>query len=326
MTQTNTPGGWPDYQPGASGGNEFGLGSTTRKKHRPTDAGREVGEFLEGVIDGTIEAVELPWPCLSGLTQALMPQTVTVLCGAPGASKSFLVLQLLHDLHRRGVPVAYFALEGERRDVAIRLLAQLEGEANFTSLAWCRANPERVRAAMAIHRDALSEFGERVTVAPDAVNYDGLLAWMRERLAGGARVLCLDPVTAASPEREPWIADQWFIGEARRLLAGSGASLLVVTHPKNGSKGAPGLETLAGGAAWSRLSDSVLWLERPDEPERVGVASPLGGVQTVEANRYVKIFKARNGRGAGLTVAFAFSPRTLTMGELGIVRKGEGED
>jgi hypothetical protein len=326
MTQTNTPGGWSDYQPGATGLNEFGLGSTSRNKHRPPDAGREVGEFLEGVIDGTIEAVELPWPCLSGLTQALMPQTVTVLCGAPGASKSFMVLQLLHDLHRRGVPVAYFAMEGERRDVAIRLLAQLEGEANVTSLAWCRANPERVRASMAIHRDALSEFGERVTVAPDAVNYDGLLAWMRERLARGARVLCIDPVTAASPEREPWAADQWFMGEARRLLADTGASLIVVTHPKKGGVVLPGMDALAGGAAWSRFSDTVLWLDRPDEPERVGVAVPLGGVQTVESNRSVRICKARNGRGAGLTVAFAFSPRTLTLDELGIVREGEGED
>jgi hypothetical protein len=310
MTQANTPGGWCDYQPGP-------------------DAAQELTAFLEGVIDGTIEAVQLPWPCLSRLTQMLMPQTVTVLCGEGGASKSLTVLQLLYGFHHRGVPVAYFALEGKRREVIGRLLAQLDGEAKLANLEWCKANPARVRSALARHGPALASFGERVTVAPNAVNYDAVLAWMREQLARGARVVCVDPITMASPEREPWAADQWFIGEAKRLLEPTGASLIVVTHPKKGGALVPGMDGIAGGAAWARFSDSVLWLRRmskTDEPVSVCVASPLGGVQSVESNREMQIHKARNGRGAGLMLAFAFSPQTFLMTELGIVRKGEGED
>jgi hypothetical protein len=305
--------------------NPFGLGTDSIAKHLPPpDAGEELCTLIEQVISGDAEAVSLPWARLSRLTQALLPGTVTVLCGAPGASKTFAVLQLLHNIYRRGIGVAYFALEGPRQDYALRLLAQLSSCSEMTDREWIKANPTRARVIQAEHREAVADFGSMVYTSPnDPVDFDALLGWIRERCAEGARVLCIDPITAASPEREPWIADQAFLTEARKLIAPAGASLVCVTHPKKGTNAAVGLDTLAGGAAWSRFSDCVLWLERPDEPEEVRVAQDFGGVAVQAANRLVHIPKARNARGAGLTLAFNFSPDSLTLKELGIVRRGD---
>jgi hypothetical protein len=305
--------------------NEFGLGSTSQKKHRPTDAGREVGEFLAGVIDGSIESIRVPcWPVISRQTHLFLPGNVSVLCGDPGTSKSFFVLQAMHALHRAGVGVWYYALEGSRKDHAMRLLAQISGEPGMVDTDWLKANPATSQKIIDTYRDGLSEFGERVDTSPnDPVDYDRLIRWTEERCLAGARVLCIDPVTAASPDREPWIADQRFVTAVRKVLDKHGASMLVVTHPKNGSKGAPGLETLAGGAAWSRFTDSVLWLTRHEDDHTVQIRNPFGGTDTVQANRTILVCKARHARGAGYRMGYWFDPRSLTFKELGITAKAE---
>ncbi len=305
--------------------NQFGLGNESINENLPPpDAGDEVADLIERVIGGTEQAVALPWTRLSRMTQALLPGTVTVFCGGPGASKTFAMIQLLYEFHHRGVPVAYYALEGQRRDYALRLLAQLSSCSEMTDRDWIRANPERARAIQAEHRDKVADFGSRVSTSPsDPVDFDALLGWLRERCAEGARVLCIDPITAASPDREPWIADQRFLTQARKIIAPAGASLVCVTHPKKGTNGAVGLETLAGGAAWPRFADCVLWLERPEEPEEVRIAQDFGGVTIQAANRLIHIPKARNARGGGLTIAFNFSHESLTLEELGVVRRGE---
>lgn len=305
--------------------NEFGLGSTTRDKFRPSDAGREAGEFLDGVIDGRIESVRVPcWPALSRSVHPFLPGNLSVLCGDPGTSKSFFVLQAMHALHMAGVGVWYYALEGSRKDHAMRLLAQLSGEPGMADTEWLKANPATSQKILTVYRDGLSAFGERVDTSPnDPVGYDRLIRWADERCMAGARVLCIDPVTAASPDKEPWIADQKFVTAVRKVLDKHGASMMVVTHPKNGSKGAPGLETLAGGAAWSRFTDSVLWLTRHEDDNTVQIRNPFGGCDTVKANRTILVCKARHARGAGFRLGYWFDPRSLTFKELGVTAKAE---
>jgi KaiC/GvpD/RAD55 family RecA-like ATPase len=308
--------------------NPFGLGQASIKQHRPADAGREAGEWLEGVIDGRIESIRIPcWPSLSRSVHPFLPGNLSVLCGDPGTSKSFFVLQAMHALHLAGVGVWYYALEGSRKDHAMRLLAQISGQPGMADTDWLKANPSTAQQIIDANRDALSEFGERVDTSPnDPVDHDRLLRWTEERCIAGARVLCIDPVTAASAEREPWVADQKFVTAVRKVLDKHGASMMVVTHPKNGSKGVPGMETLAGGAAWSRFTDSVLWLTRHEDDNAVQVRNPFGGCDTVMANRTIFVCKARHARGAGYRLGYWFDPKSLTFKELGVVTKATKQE
>jgi len=48
-----------------------------------------VASYIEGMIDGSISAIEWPWPLLHKFSQALLPGTVTILCGRREVVKAF---------------------------------------------------------------------------------------------------------------------------------------------------------------------------------------------------------------------------------------------
>src|SRR5262249_31983667 len=148
-----------------------------------------------------------------------------------------------------------------------------------------------------------------------------LLAWVRQQAEAGCRIICVDPVTALEASEKPWIDDLKFVMEAKAIAARHGCSLVLVTHPRiRRSKGGSPLDDLAGGAAYVRFAQTVLWVNaypqgktfRWKEPMRIGKG---------EANRSVKIAKARNGAGGGLEVVFRFDGSTLRFSEVGVVTK-----
>ncbi|MHC4206331.1 MAG: hypothetical protein ACYSTT_16895, partial [Planctomycetota bacterium] len=59
-------------------------------KAKPRGIAAGVSELIEDTISGRREAIRWPWSCVGGLTKALLPGTVTIICGNVGASKSFM--------------------------------------------------------------------------------------------------------------------------------------------------------------------------------------------------------------------------------------------
>ena len=47
------------------------------------------------IADGKLRKVPWPWSSLTQLCPSLLPGTVTIIAGAPGSSKSFMMLQCL---------------------------------------------------------------------------------------------------------------------------------------------------------------------------------------------------------------------------------------
>ena len=70
-------------------------------------AGQLAGE-IESIIAGKTATVPLRWRLTSALTNALKPGTVTMLCGNPGASKSFMLLEQFASWHDAGYQAAIF--------------------------------------------------------------------------------------------------------------------------------------------------------------------------------------------------------------------------
>lgn len=283
------------------------------------DVARSLSDHVEGVIDGSIRTLPMPWTSLARITKALLPGSITILCGDPGSTKSLMTVELFWNLHKAGERVALFMLEGDKKFHASRLLAQLSGESNITNTDWVRANPARAREIHHRHSDQLRDFGHRMWASPnDSVSQDSLLKWIDENSAAGCKLLGIDPVTAASPDREPWLADQRFVTQAKKRLDAHGSTMWCVTHPRKGVKGMGGWDDLAGGAAWARFTDTVLWLERPPEAETVMVATQFGR-QAVDINRRVRACKARNGIGCGMRVGMWFDSNTLKLEERGVI-------
>lgn len=282
------------------------------------DPAEEVRQHYAGVISGAIVAVPSPWNMLTRYTYCLMPGTITVLCGSPGCGKSLMGLQWAAWLLSSGYTAAMLQLENDRKYHVRRRLVQLCGDENLVDLEWVKANPDKVEYYQMIHEAALNEIGNVITDSPrKMVNHDAVMKWMEEQ-AAFARVVFVDPITAVAMEDKPWIVDQKFITDAKRLAMDKGISIVLITHPKKGkAPGAPSMDDLAGGSAFQRFVDTVMWL-RNDGPEDVNVATPFGTKEATITRRML-LCKTRDGKGAGLDIGFEFEPKSLTFREVGLI-------
>ncbi|MBN8524453.1 MAG: AAA family ATPase [Planctomycetes bacterium] len=278
---------------------------------------------IEQAIAGQLVAVPWPWPSVSGLTQALLPGAVTLLVGSPGATKSFWILQAALWWRSEGWRVAMYELEEDAAFWLARALALAAGIGSFTDPAWIAANAERARGLLADHRQALDDLAACITCAPpQGIDLRGLGDWIDNQAKSGARVICADPITAASVgDGKPWLAAESFMLRAKRAAVKHGASLVLTSHGRKQSgpaKGPPDLDSLAGGAAYARFASTVLWLEAM-EAESVPVVTADGSAVVASCNRRLRVLKARSGRGTGLAIGLHFDGSTLRTAEAGII-------
>jgi hypothetical protein len=282
-------------------------------------------QVLDDTISGKRQALLMPWVKLSELTLALLPGMVSIIAGAPGALKSFWLLQLLAFLYEGGVKVACYELEHDRTYHLNRLLAQRCGESNLLNPVWIRDNPGEVYALFEKHKTFLEGFGRYMWDAADKeMTLKSLAEWVKQRAEAGNRVIVLDPITIVERTQEPWIEDQRFLLSCKAAIRRYGASLIFATHPKKGNKGAMGLDDLAGGAAYQRFSQSIIWLDKFAEPKVVTIKGDCGRFVT-EVNLSLHILKASNARGHGLRLGFVFNPATLQFAEQGLIITQKGE-
>ncbi len=287
----------------------------------PLGVSSELADVLEQTITGQRTAIPWPWAEVSRLSKALLPGTVTLICGDAGSGKSFLLLQAAAHWHQQGVPIAVYELEEDRAYHLNRALAQADENSNLLDDDWVRANPEEARRVFERHKGFLDGFGRTIWAArEEQVALDELAEWAEALAKSGCRVICIDPVTAAAQSREPWVADAAFLARVKTITRETNTSVILVTHPKKGRKNALGLDELAGGAAYARFSQCILWLQRHDVPKEVIVRRSFGDA-AVTVNRSLHIVKSRNGFGGGLSLGFDFDGGNLLFAEQGVIRK-----
>lgn len=283
------------------------------------DPADEVRDRIDRTISGELRTIGSPWPNLSNLTQCLQPKTVTMLCGEPGSAKSLLLLQWCAWIIDHGETVSLLALECDRQFHLFRRLVQLSGVTELLDHEWVKKNGDAAAKLQIIHADALNTLGVRISEAPKMnVTYEAAIKWIA-REAKHSRVLAIDPITALTPGDKPWLNDHKFTTEVSTIMKDTGSSLICVTHPgKQREKGAPSMKDLAGGAAYERFTDTILWI-RNDGIEEVEVYGAFGNRETQTCNRQIRMCKTRNGRGAGFHMAMDFDKKSLTFRELGVI-------
>lgn len=292
---------------------------------RPLGAAKELEDRIHAMAEGRWVNLRWPWPYLTEQAQALLPGTVTALCGDPGGGKSYFALEAFVHWHLMGEKVALFMLEDDRTYHLHRVLAQLEGNANLTDANWVQQHPEEATQSFSNQRDLLNTFGRVLYDAPDSqITLTDCADWFETQCQQGVTISGLDPVTAAMASDKPWIEDQKFIFRVKAIAKRYNARLLYNIHPRVGNtKTGPSLSRLAGGAAYARFSHSVLWLTRHDNPVTTLVFSKEQGTRQVSYERGLKIAKARNGKGTGSELALHLNSGTLRMEEYGIVMARE---
>lgn len=279
----------------------------------------DVAGLIEDTITGKRKAIDWPWKRFGAMTNALLPGTVTLICGDPGSTKSFFLIEALAYWHQIGLKVACYELEEDRKYHLLRALAQLTGNSKVLDCDWVKDNPEAAREAVQAQIDTLNGLGRCIWESPTADCTLVLLAeWVEKMAKAGCRVIAIDPVTAAEPDDKPWIADSKFITRVKKAVSESGSSLILITHPKKGRKGNVSLDELAGSAKYARASQTIVWIEYLAEYQEYSVKGDLGPFD-VEVNRTVFLAKTRNGKGQGHEIAYRFSGESLKFAEQGIV-------
>jgi KaiC/GvpD/RAD55 family RecA-like ATPase len=309
-------------QPNGGGLTGVVFGQPAGDIRRPSGGGSaadELERFVNDVVAGRILVVPFPWQTLSRLTQALLPGSVTVICGDPGVGKTFFVMDCLRFWVNHGHDAAAFFLEKDRKFYTRRLLAQEEGMAKYLDLEWLKAHGGEAAAAMKRHRAIIDTVGDRMTLegAGRRATIGSLCQWVETELRNGRRILIIDPITAADAGADRWRTDDGFMTETQKLLSRYGASLVLVTHPRKGNVTQKSGHDIGGGAAYFRFSDTTLWLTKLKSPKRVRVVGPFG-IAHLEASTFVQIHKVREGPGMGCEVAFSFGDG-LHFAEQGVV-------
>jgi RecA-family ATPase len=280
---------------------------------------------MDAIMAGQRRVIPTSWPILNRCSRALMPGKVTCISGDGGAGKTLFLSQCLVDWHQSiGIKACVYHLEDDRNYHLQRIHAQLAMESRITDHEWIEANPEWMKASIGRWGSDLAALGATIFESPDdQVNMEMMGLWVEARAKDGFDVIIIDPVTAIEAEGRPWITDLRFITKCKVVCRRYGCRVILVTHPRTGTKqGKATHNDMAGGAAYPRFAHTVLWVERNDAENEFAV--DCGGLlQYLRPNRVLFISKARNGPGAGKRIAFNFSNAALRYEEIGIIEKGQ---
>lgn len=277
-----------------------------------------LSERIDKIAGGEFYAVPfLQKPLLSDQAKALMPGTVTTICGDPGAGKSFFVLE---DAWRWCLElkesVKLLMLEDDDAFHQGRALAQMCGAASVTDVDFVAGNGDWVKNVFATYQEALESFARNLeTTNSQQWTLDEIAAWVKNHAENGVRVIIVDPITAAKVSDKPWIDDQRFLFQVKNVLENTGASLILTTHPRLGQAGKPSLSGMAGGSSYPRFSQCVLWLKNFDTVQR----STVFGRPEAAHKQTIEIRKARNGKGQGAHIAVNLNFQNLCFDEIGVI-------
>jgi KaiC/GvpD/RAD55 family RecA-like ATPase len=275
------------------------------------------------IIAGVWYSLGFGFPALDKLSKALLPQNVCILAGRPGSIKSFFVLRVLLHWFREGVRFAYLGLEEDRTFVNWRLVAMLEGNGSLLDDEWVKDHPREARAAYERHRETLNRMNRSIWERPgEAVTLEHVTEWVRSRAREDYRVIVVDPVTVCRPAAKPWIADHTFVCAAEHVLSTCNSSLLLVNHCTKGAQ-LLDMDSVAGGAAYQRLSQSILLLERHKPPKKLTMMRPDMDMGRFECdiNETIHICKSRKGKGQGMSIGFTINWEALDFAEQGVIVK-----
>ena len=295
----------------------------------PMGPASEVSALIADAIAGRRFVVPWPWPTMGKLSRALAPATVTLLVASAGATKSIVLIEAAQHWHDNGHRPAVLELEDGRAFHLRRALAQRAGIADLTDDDWCREHAETAAEADRRHAAYLDAFGRCIHELPGDTQptLTAIGDWIEAQALGGKRVIVVDPISIAEQTHEQYRADQAFTARVKRIAEQAGCSIVLVMHPRKGAQGSQTIDDIAGGAAYGRLAQTAIWLEHWPEAKHVTVRDGRMGLNVeTEANRVVRIVKARNGRGQGMRVAFHFDPDTLRLHERGVLIKRGGDE
>lgn len=286
--------------------------------------GSQVKNRFSDIISGKWHSIPWPWKRLSEYSKSLFPGTITMLCGEPSATKSLFLVQAAEWWNRMDVKVAMLELELGKATHLQRTMAMLAGNWDVLDDVWGKANPDALMALYAKHKAQLDAF-EPCVFEPTSksITYPHTLKWIEERCIAGAEIIVVDPVTAIDAGESSYAADRKFVSNVSEMISDYHARLILVTHPRGGTKGRMGLDDIAGARAFTRHTQCVLIISRV-HPAKEFICRTEMGQGNMECNRRLQIAKATYGKGTGCGIGLHLG-HDVQFVEQGVIMKKASE-
>ena len=151
------------------------------------------------------------------------------------------------------------------------------------------------------------------------ITLDELAVWVEQQASSGVRVICIDPVTFADKGADPvWVADKKFLYSVKSVVEKYQCSLLLVTHPKQGMSKTFNMDSMAGGAAFQQVTQTIIWIESLKEPKSMMCMTPCGRMNVQCDGRFM-MMKTRNSTGFRKTIGFRWVGSELAWSEQGLI-------
>lgn len=233
---------------------------------------------------------------------------------------TFWILENLWMWVQDGVQVSANFLEEDMTFYQQRALAQMAGEARVLRADWVAENPAYVARLEEKYRDEIEDLSRvMICSGSEQRTVKQVSEWVAARAAAGDRIIIVDPVTAAHSET-PAKDDLALMMAVKKAAEQYMCSVILVTHPRVGKAGKPGLDGMAGGAAYPRFAQTVLWLRHYEQPQE---GSTYGDYKLtpIDYTRAIEIWKARDGAAASGNRCIAVELRTdnVRFAEMGVV-------
>jgi len=292
-------------------------------KAKDTGGFSALSRRVESMISGAFTSLKTDFAILDKIAP-ILPGSVTCICSTPGASKSLWLLQLIIRWILSGIKSAVYELEKDVEFHLLRVLAQRAENSNFTDTGWVAGNPDIIRGAMDEHRDVIDTASKAITVSPlKAPTQDELAGWVKSKAETGHRIIAIDPVSLAVRNGEPYEADNKFMSQLLTIARDYHCFIILICHPVKSTVSFPDMNSIAGGAIYSRAADNIFWLENhTDKESEIRTAC---GTVPAEHNRTVWVLKSRDGCGTGAKIAYQFEKDSLTLSETGLIKIEKGK-
>ena len=287
---------------------------------RPTLAAG-VRQNTEDIISGKLADSPLPFSQLLTLARPTAPGIVTILAGIGGSIKTWLFLLWAMTWFDQDISFAYLGLEEDRTYSLERIQAIRNRNIELLDPVWVKAHPDEKRAADDQQEAYLHAIGQSLFDAPnEAMTLAEVVEWVRRRAAERRRLIVVDPITAIEPVKDCYLADRRFITEVKTIARLTNTTVILATHRAKGKTGF-GLDDICGGAAYSQLTQCILWVEPHRPPKEATVLAAVGrSRETISLS--IHVAKARKAPGVGKSVGICIDWPRVTFSEAGIVLKG----
>lgn len=323
-------------------------------EERDTEAARllsaaHIGRAAAGGVDGLLQRLEnegagvirpirLPWRKTDkALGFGLTPGQVTIIAGAAGAAKSYLLLNILRHASTGGARWRLLPLEDDAGRWIQRMLAVYMGSWDMVAqpgsddeserrrladfkLNAVRNNPQLVKN---LHHFIYENPRLPVTDAggfasANTVDYRDVLTFL-ETIGPNVDLVGIDCLSQVdfSIGGLDYPGQAEFMRRVVGIAAATGTHVILVAHNAKGAKGGDPLDAVQGSALFNRLAHNVIGLVRHDPPLSSDLFSHDRPV--CEHRHTLSILKSRGGR-SGTRIAFDLEADGPNFREYGMIK------